>query len=256
MEIDEPDFGRCQWVKLRRGGYYQCPDYACSSEGLCLYHLGEWRDREIERLGVDPAMEEDTRPMGFDTKSMGFHDKPRRNPHTDKYCKYTLNGKRCYGTFASAKTFKGFCPEHAPWNRHKFRYAYRLKPKGSLDKWHPPMGHRWPKRPQCKEILDSGRRCSRKIDPGFDDGYCYMHGPILGFDDEIRRNPYWHRREYRRKSIDEKIRLAYADYLLEPTRYNYDRLDQLIKLTGLPASTFIRDGMPPAPPRENPYGWW
>jgi len=45
---------------------------------LCLPHSKEWRAREAERLGPSEIEEEETRPMGYDTRSMGFND--RENP--------------------------------------------------------------------------------------------------------------------------------------------------------------------------------
>jgi hypothetical protein len=78
---------RCRWVTLRRGGYKQCPDSAFSDKGLCQYHYKVWRDRERQRIidetGIDPweELEEETRPMGFDVREMGFgQEKPKENP--------------------------------------------------------------------------------------------------------------------------------------------------------------------------------
>ena len=77
---------RCKWVQLRRGGYQQCPDFAFSEKGLCQYHHKEWRDKErqraFEETGIDPwdEPEEETRPMGFDLREMGFGEGPQENP--------------------------------------------------------------------------------------------------------------------------------------------------------------------------------
>ena len=83
------EFGRCRWVQLGRGGYFQCINEAFSRGGLCQKHHRDWQEREryraIEETGIDPweEPEEETKPLGFDVRGMGFggsDEGPQENP--------------------------------------------------------------------------------------------------------------------------------------------------------------------------------